>query len=111
MRVSTLLVLGVLIAGAPFIARNAGVWRNDLHEEKARVTASLHARLESETAKLAAEQLKALDLQAAIERRRRRKQLARERARSAAALRGAPTWRHSDSPFPHRPPPPTRRSP
>jgi hypothetical protein len=55
-RVSTLLVLGALIVGGPFIARNAGVWRNDLYKEKAHVTAALHARLESETAKLANEQ-------------------------------------------------------
>lgn len=87
MRVSTLLVLGVLIVGGPFIAHNAGVWRNDLHREKAHVTAALDARLESETAKLATEQLKALERQAANDRRRRRKQLVREKARSAAALK------------------------
>ena len=87
MRLSTLLVLGMLIAAAPTIARNAGVWRDDLHEQKARVTASLHARLERETTKLAAEQMKAFDRRAANDRRRRRKQLARESARSAAALK------------------------
>jgi uncharacterized protein DUF4240 len=88
-KVSTLLVVGALVVGGLFVARNAGAWMDHLHREKAHVTAALRKRLESEKAHVTAELKKRLDREEASVRARLKKRLDSERARVAAARRSA----------------------
>lgn len=87
MKLSTLLVLGALVVGGLFVARNAPIWMNDLHREKAHVTDALRNRLENEKAHVTAQLKKGLDREEANVRADLKKRLARERAQAAAALK------------------------
>jgi hypothetical protein len=87
MKLSTLLVVGALVVGGLYVARNKDAWMNHLHREKAHVTAALRERLESEKAHVTAELKKGLAREEANARAELKKRLARERARAAAALK------------------------
>jgi Protein of unknown function (DUF4240) len=87
MKLSTLLVVGALVVGGLFVARNAHTWMNDLHREKAHVIAALRNRFEDEKAHVTAQLKKGLDHEEANVRAELKKRLARERARAAAALK------------------------
>lgn len=101
MRLSTLLVVGTLVLGGLYVARNADDWMNRLHREKEHVTAALKKRAQDEQTKLAdaaKRRLNSAEAQARIALKKRldreeaqarttlKKRLARERA---AAARGA----------------------
>ena len=102
MKLSTLLVVGALVVGGLFVARNAHAWMDHLHREKAHLTSELRKRLESERAHVTSELKQRIDreeanVRAGLKRRLARerlqarsalkKRLARERARAAAARR------------------------
>jgi hypothetical protein len=88
MKLGTLLVVGTLVFGGLFVARNADNWLNQLHQEKAHLTAALKTRINSEEARLrdavkkriAREKLKAAAL---------KKQVAKQKARAAIARKTA----------------------
>jgi Protein of unknown function (DUF4240) len=87
MKLSTLLVVGALVVGGLYVARNAHTWMNDLHRKKAHVTAALRKRFEDEKAHVTAQLKKGLDREEANVRAELKKRLAREKARAAAALK------------------------
>jgi hypothetical protein len=87
MKLSTMLVVGALVVGGLFVARNAHTWMNDLHKERAHVAAALRKRLDDEKAHVTAQVKEGLAHEEANVRAELKKRLARERARAAAALK------------------------
>jgi hypothetical protein len=89
MKLSTLLVVGVLVVGGLYVARSADAWMNHLHREKAHVTAELRKRLESEKAHVTVELKKRLAQESARAAAALKKRRDKESARAAAARKTA----------------------
>lgn len=87
MRLSSLLVVGALLFGGLYVARNVDTWRSRLHEEKAHAVASLKKRVNDEEAQIREAVRKRVATEKARAAAELRKQRARARTQKAAAER------------------------
>jgi exonuclease VII large subunit len=87
MRLGTLLVVGALVFGGLFVARNADDWMARSHEAKAHLVAAANDRVAEEEARIGAAVKKRLAKERAKAAAALKKRLEQERAKAAAALK------------------------
>ncbi len=87
MKLSSLLVVGTLVFGGLYVARNLDNWRNRLHQEKAHVIATLKQRVNDEEVRVRKDLTKRVRMEKARAAAALKKRVAREKARAAAALK------------------------
>src|SRR5947207_7161252 len=87
MRLSSLLVVGALVFGGLYVARNLDNWRNRLHQEKAHAVATLKQRVNDEEARIRQDLTKRVRTEKTRAAAALKKRAAKEKAQAAAALK------------------------